>query len=113
MTYRWDVIGIGANSVDYVYRLPTYPRPDSASAKLRIDSHLVSYGGQTATMLSACSALGLRTKYVGAFGSDDSGTRMRDAMTKRGIDLAHAVTRDTANPFAVILLDNERGERIV
>ena len=52
---RWDVIGVGANSVDYVYRLPAYPRPDSATAKMRIESHLVSCGGQTATALSACA----------------------------------------------------------
>jgi sugar/nucleoside kinase (ribokinase family) len=108
-----EVIGVGANSVDYVYRLPAYPRPDSASAKLRIDSHQVSYGGQTATTLSTCAALGLRTRYVGAFGSDDSGTRMRDALVRRGVDVTKTVVREAPNAFAVILLDNDSGERIV
>src|SRR6188768_989008 len=97
MTHTWDVIGVGANSVDHVYRLPTYPRPDSAAAKLRIESHLISYGGQTATTLSTCAALGLRAKYVGAFGGDDSGRRMREALARRHIDLAHAVNRDAPN----------------
>ena len=110
---RWDVIGVGANSVDYVYRLPAYPRPDSATAKMRIDSHLVSCGGQTATTMSTCAAMGLRAKYIGAFGSDDNGRRMREALTERQVDLADAVTRDAPNRFAVILLDHTVGERIV
>ena len=110
---EWDVIGVGANSVDYVYRLPDYPRPDSPTAKMRIDSHLVSCGGQTATAMSTCAALGLRTKYIGAFGSDDNGRRMRDELTQRHVDVADAVTRDAPNRFAVILIDRTVGERIV
>lgn len=110
---EWDVIGVGANSVDYVYRLPAYPRPDSATAKMRIESHLVSCGGQTATALSTCAAMGLRAKYVGAFGGDDNGRRMRDELTRRQVDLSSAVTRDAPNRFAVILLDQAVGERIV
>ncbi len=110
---RWDVIGVGANSVDYVYRLPAYPRPDSPTAKMRIESHLVSWGGQTATTLSTCAAMGLRAKYVGAFGGDDNGRRMRDELTRRHVDLSGAVTRDAPNRFAVILLDQNAGERIV
>jgi sugar/nucleoside kinase (ribokinase family) len=109
----WDVIGVGANSVDYVYRLPTYPRPDTPAAKLRISSHRVSFGGQTTTALCMCAALGLRAKYIGAFGNDEAGTRMREELARHRIDLEHAVIRDAANPFAVILLDNQQGERIV
>ncbi len=110
---EYDVIGVGANSVDYVYRLPAYPRPDSASAKMRIDSHLVSCGGQTATAMSTCAALGLRAKYVGAVGSDDNGRRMRDELSARNVDLSAVVTRDASNRFAVILLDQTVGERVV
>lgn len=110
---EWDVIGVGANSVDYVYRLPTYPQPDSPTAKMRIASHLVSCGGQTATAMSTCAALGLRTKYVGAFGGDDNGRRMHQELTRRHVDLSGAVTRDAPNRFAVILLDQTIGERVV
>ena len=110
---RWDVIGVGANSVDSVYRLPAYPRADSATAKMRIDSQLVSCGGQTATAMSTCAAMGLRTKYVGAFGNDDNGRRVRDELVGRGIDVTDAVTRDAPNRFAVILLDRTIGERII
>lgn len=110
---RWDVVGIGANSVDYVYRLPAVPRADSPTAKLRISSHAVSCGGQMATALAACAALGLRSAYVGAVGSDDNGRRVQQELRGRGIDLSHLVTREAANQFAVITVDERTGERIV
>lgn len=112
-TWAWDVVGVGANSVDYVYRLPASPRADSPTAKLRITSHAVSCGGQMATALAACAALGLRPSYVGAVGTDDEGGRVQRELAGRGIDLSHLVTRDGANQFAVITVDEQTGERIV
>jgi sugar/nucleoside kinase (ribokinase family) len=108
-----DVVGVGANSVDYVYRLPQFPRPDSPAAKLRITAHLVACGGQTATALCTCAAMGLRTAYVGATGSDPNGERIRGELAGRGVDVAHVRVREAINPFAVILLDERQGERVV
>jgi sugar/nucleoside kinase (ribokinase family) len=107
------VVGVGANSVDFVYRLPAYPRPDSPFAKLPISEHLISCGGQVTTALATCAAMGLRTRYVGTAGSDDHGRRMRAELEARGIDASRIIVRDGANPFAVILLDDREGERIV
>jgi sulfofructose kinase len=108
-----DVVGVGANSVDFVYRLPRYPRPDSAFAKLPITDYRVSCGGQVTTALATCTAMGLRSSYIGTTGSDNNGRRMRVELARLGIDMTHAVVRDAANPFAVILLDDREGERIV
>lgn len=107
------MVGVGANSVDHVYRLPASPRADSPTAKLKISSHTLSCGGQMATALAACAALGLRTAYVGAVGQDDHGGLLRAELTARGIDLTHLVTRPAANQFAVITVDEATGERIV
>ncbi|MEQ1574495.1 MAG: PfkB family carbohydrate kinase [Vicinamibacterales bacterium] len=109
----FDVLGVGACSIDYVYRLPDYPRPDGPSAKLRISSRTISPGGQTATVLCTCAALGLRTKYVGTVGNDDGGRRVREELMRRGVDLADLVERNGPNPYAVVLLDERQGERIV
>ena len=110
---RFDVIGIGANSVDYVYRLPGYPEVDGPNAKMRISSHTLCCGGQVATALATCAAMGLRTKYVGATGTDDNGRRIRDELARLGIDTSDAVIRDVTNQFAVIMVDEHAGERIV
>jgi sugar/nucleoside kinase (ribokinase family) len=109
----WDVVGVGANSIDYVYRLPEYPRPDSRTAKLRIGSHLISCGGQVATTLCTCAAMGLRARYIGATGDDDNAAQIRAELTRRGVDVEYLVSRRAASPFAVILLDDQQGERVV
>src|SRR5687767_10964210 len=110
---RWDVVGVGANSVDYVYCLPQFPQPDSAASKLRIGRHLLSPGGQTTTALCTCAAMRLRTAYIGTISSDANGVRMREELTRRGVDITHAQVRNGANPYAVILIDEREGERVV
>ena len=111
MTY--DVVGVGANSVDFVYRLPGFPSPAGVFAKLPIGEHLISCGGQVTTALATCAEMGLRTSYIGTIGADSNGASMRDELTRRGIDATHAISRTAANPFAVILLDDRSGERVV
>lgn len=108
-----DVLGVGCNSVDHVYRLPAAPRADSPTAKLRITSHAVSCGGQTATAMAACAALGLRAAYVGAVGDDAHGRRLLAELAGRGVDVSHVVTRECATRFAVITVDQGTGDRIV
>lgn len=94
-----DVVGVGENSVDFVYRMPGAARR-------------VSPGGQVATTLCTCAALGLRTAYIGTFGDDANSRLVRDELDARGVDLAGALTRHAPNRYAVILVDG-RGERTV
>ena len=107
---RVDVVGIGENSVDLVYRLPGAAAPNT---KFRASAHSVSCGGQVATTLAACSALGLRTTYVGTFGDDANGQLARDTLAEVGVDLSHAVVRNAPNRHAVILVDERNGDRTV
>jgi len=66
-----------------------------------------------ATALSACAAMGLRTAYLGAIGDDHNGSRIREELLRRGIDLSHCVVRKGVNQFAVIAVEEKTGERIV
>jgi sulfofructose kinase len=108
-----DVLGVGCNSVDYVYRLPHAPRANSPTAKMRISSYAVSYGGQTATAITACAALGLRAGYLGAVGNDENGRNVRAELRRRGVNVSEVLTRECPNRFAVIPVDKESGERFV
>ncbi len=110
---KWDVVGVGANSVDYVYRLPAYPEPEGPRSKLKVSSHRISCGGQIATTLSTCAAMGLRAKYIGVVGTDGNGQRMRAELLHRGIDVSDIAERETLNAYAVILVAEQVGERIV
>ncbi len=110
----YDVIGVGACSIDFVYQLPATPLPDSPTAKLHITRHVVSPGGQTATVLCTCAALGsLRTAFVGTIGNDAHASTLVDALRARGVDTAHVIPRAAPSPYAVILVDEHHGERIV
>jgi len=110
---RVDVVGVGANSIDFVYMLPAYPRPEGPFSKLRIAGTERSPGGQTATVLCACASLGLRTRYVGTISTDENGRFVRAAMTSRDVDVSGAIERSDPNAYAVILLAKDAGERIV
>lgn len=109
----FDVVGIGENSVDLVYRLPTSPAAQGPNAKMRISSHAIYCGGQVATTLCTCASLGLRAAYVGVTGSDERGRRIRAALAARGVNIKRAPVRDVPNRYAVILVDEAHGDRIV
>ncbi len=108
-----DVVGLGAGCVDYVHIVPAGLRPFDPEAKLRIGRHRTSVGGQVATALGTCSRLGLRAAFVGALGSDACGARVREALIRCGVDVSGAVVRDAPGAFAVILVDEPSGERLV
>ena len=110
---RYDVVGIGECSIDYVYRLPVLPTSRAPAAKMRISGHMVLAGGQVATTLAACAALGLTASYAGVLGDDENGTRVRQDLKSRGVDTQAAVVRAAPNRYAVILVDESTGERVV
>src|SRR3954467_12464683 len=109
----WDVLAVGENSVDLVYRLPFPPQVQGPLAKMRIDRHFVSCGGRAPTMLATVAALGLRGKYAGVVGNDGNGERMRAELVRLGLDIEHTLLREAANRYAVILVDESSGERMV
>ena len=113
MSDTWDVVGIGANSVDFVHLLPGYPQPFGSFAKMKIERQEILCGGQTATAMCACARLGLRARYAGVTGTDENGRRVRTELARRGIDLTDVIIRDAQNQFAVILVDETNGDRIV
>jgi sugar/nucleoside kinase (ribokinase family) len=110
---EWDVVGVGANSVDFVHLLPGYPQPFGTFAKMKIERQEILCGGQMATAMCACAALGLRARYAGVTGTDENGRRVRAELARRGIDLTDVIIRDAQNQFAVILVDETNGDRIV
>lgn len=110
---RWDVVGLGANAVDFVYRLPASPQPSGNLSKMRIRQQTISCGGQMTTALVACARFGLRAKYIGATGTDGNGRRIRAELTHHNVDMSDAVIHDAPNQYAVIMVDETTGERMV
>lgn len=110
----FDVVGVGANSIDFVYRLPSWPRPEAGLSKLPVRERTERCGGQTATATAACARLGLRVKYVGVVGADVYGARIVERLAGLGVDVSDVIRREGAmNASAAILIDEGSGERIV
>jgi sugar/nucleoside kinase (ribokinase family) len=110
---RSDVVGIGANSIDFVNVVPAFPRPEGWHSKMRIRQHLSSCGGQTATTMATCARFGLRARYVGAVGRDDNGLRVQAELPRYGLDTSALLVRQGRNQYAVIVIDEQTGERAV
>jgi len=113
MAPQVDVVGVGANSVDYVSLLPHCPEPQGQWAKMRIRRQVICSGGQTATAMVTCASLGLTARYVGVVGNDENGRRIREELHQRDVVADRVVVREAPNAFAVILVDESTGERIV
>lgn len=106
-----DVAGFGESSIDYVYVADGLPRGDVS--KVRISSRASTCGGQVATTMAACAALGIRTAYLGAIGTDANGRRVEEGLRERGVDVTRVLRREAATRYAVILVDGATGERVV
>jgi sugar/nucleoside kinase (ribokinase family) len=80
---------------------------------MRISRETISCGGQMTTALVACARFGLRAKYIGATGTDDNGRRIRRELAHHSVDCTDAIIKDARNQYAVIMVDEVSGERIV
>jgi sulfofructose kinase len=108
---RFDVTGLGLNSVDLVAVVAEYPAPNS---KQRLQRFARLPGGQIATAMTVCAKLGWKAAYVGSFGDDPFGQLSRDSLTGEGVDISGSRTVVGAtNQFALVLVDGRSGERTV
>jgi sugar/nucleoside kinase (ribokinase family) len=108
---RFDVAGLGLNSVDLVAVVAEFPL---SNTKQRLQRFAKLPGGQIATALSVCARLGWATTYVGRFGADELGAFSRESLVREGVDLTGALTvAGATNQFAVVLVDARSGERTV
>jgi sugar/nucleoside kinase (ribokinase family) len=107
----FDVVGVGINVLDYLFRIPHFPEPDT---KMDALGAAIQGGGLTATAMVACARLGLRTRYIGKFGDNEIGRMARQELRGEGLDLAASVTAaGVPNRFCVVLVDEASGHRTI
>lgn len=106
-----DVVGLGESSIDYVYVVSTVPSREQS--KVPISSHFSACGGQVATTMAACAALGLKAAYLGPVGNDPNGARVRAELESRNVDVSRLIVRAAITRYAVILVEESTGERQV
>lgn len=107
----FDVVGVGINVIDYLFRIPHFPERDT---KLDALAAAIQGGGLTATAMVACARLGLATRYIGKFGDNEIGVVARRELEAEGIDLTAAVAaRGIPNRFCVVLVEEGSGARTI
>ena len=111
MERRFDAVGIGLNSVDFLCVVPRFPEFNS---KTPMDSFSQQGGGQVATAMVALSQLGLRTAYIGAVGDDRLGEFSLASLRAEGVNVEGVVLKPgRRTQCAVILIDRGSGERTI
>ena len=108
---RFDVVGLGENSLDRLGRVARWPEPGGKQEWLDFAERP---GGQMASAMLGCARLGLRTAYLGAVGADADADRVLEPLAREGIDLS-AVQRvqGARTRAAMILVRTSDGERSV
>jgi sulfofructose kinase len=108
---QFDVVGVGLNATDTLILLSHFP---AYAGKVAFDGEMLSPGGQVASAIVTCSALGLRAKYIGTVGDDERGRIQMESLQGTGVDISDVeIRKDTPNQTAYILIDKSTGERTV
>lgn len=104
------VVVVGSLNLDLVVGLERMPAPGETVLGSTLERHP---GGKGLNQAVACTRLGARVAMVGAVGSDDSGTWLRQIAADEGIDVSPIATVDGPSGTALIEVDAQGGNRIV
>lgn len=112
MTLRWDVLGIGAVSVDDLVYVDRHPLPDSKMEIHRIERQ---GGGLVGTALVAAARLGARAAYCGLLDHEDELGRFTiHELERERVDCTLLVRRRGARPFySIVIIDRSTGQRSI
>ena len=106
-----DVVGLGLNAMDTICVVRRFPTPNT---KMHLREIRVEPGGQVATALATCTRLGLRARYIGSVGSDETGKAQLASLRTENLDLQCVrEVEGAASQVAIILLEEGIGERTI
>jgi len=105
------IIGLGEVAVDWVARVPHFPKPDE---KIDSTQQEIFPGGVTANYVTACSRLGVPTGFIGAGGADEWGEFLLKDFTAEKVDLTFfPLKKGVKSPVNFIFIVTETGEKTI
>ncbi len=108
---RWDVLGLGAVSVDDLVYVDHHPLAD---AKMPIRDWERQGGGLAGTALVAAARLGARAAYCGALDDDELSQFTIAELERERVDCAPVLRLEGARPFhSLIVVDRSSGGRSI
>lgn len=91
-----QIVGIGANVFDTLYRLETFPKEDSKQKAVSVTE---SGGGPCGTGLVAASKLGASCAYIGNCSDDSAGKFLREDFEKYGVSTEYMIPVENTGAF--------------
>ena len=108
---EFEAIGFGTNAVDFLIEVPEYP---SFNSKIELSDYIQAAGGEAATTMVGLRRLGLKTCYIGRFGTDKEGDFGLSSLQDEAVDISFAEQIAGARTqIAFIVIDQRNGERTV
>ncbi|PID55432.1 hypothetical protein CSB45_16060 [candidate division KSB3 bacterium] len=82
--------------------------------KVHVDDRFVAVGGCASNVAVGLARLGIGARVIGEIGGDMEGQWIVDTLAREGVDVASVRTvADAKTDMSMILVDEERGERII
>jgi sulfofructose kinase len=108
---RWDVLGLGAVTVDDLVYVDQYPQPGT---KLLVRERRREGGGLTGTALVAAARLGARSAYCGVLGKDELSLFTLLELEREGVDCSQIARRAEARPIhSTVIVERSSGQRTI
>lgn len=108
---RFDIVGLGASTVDVIARVDHLPGSDEVMQAMEMKT---SGGGPVATAMVTLSRLGARTAMLDALGDDWRARIIRDAFARDGVDTTYVRVRPgSESPTSSILVERNTGARSI
>lgn len=108
---EFEAIGFGTNAVDFLIEVPEYP---AFNSKIALSDYVQAAGGEVATTMVGLRRMGLKTCYVGRFGTDAEGDFGLRSLRDEAVDVSFAEQIPGARTqIAFIVIDERNGERTV
>ncbi len=104
---RYDVLGLGAVSVDELVYVDDFPKPDSKIPMLKQERQA---GGLAGTALVAAARLGSSCAYAGALGRDELSLFIVDGLNEEGVSTEWIARRIGARPLHNAVLVDVRAK---
>lgn len=105
------VVGLGQACVDFLGRIPVYPREDGKVELLDLHRQC---GGPASTALVALSRLGVPCSFLGSVSDDPFGKEIVQALNHEGVDASFLnILPGYSSQYAFIAISKESGNRTI
>ncbi|MBN1831630.1 MAG: sugar kinase [Deltaproteobacteria bacterium] len=106
-----EVVGLGQACVDYLGRIPAYPREDG---KVELTDLYTQCGGPASTALVTLSRFGIKTAFLGSISDDPFGVEIRKGLKEEKVDATFLkVSPGYTSQFAFIAITKKSSARTI